>query len=113
MTQAMITPQVAVRQPMFPMPDDDTLRRVAFTAAGAVATALAPALPYIVLCTAVIVADCYTAWQLSRRVARAYPELAAADRNSGKFRSSGLRQVLVTLAETYALLVSRTSCRYM
>ena len=74
-----------------------------FSAISAVATALSPTLPYILLCTAAVLADCLTAWQLDKRVRRAFPEQTSS--NAGKFKSSHFGSVLLTLLQTYALLV--------
>lgn len=64
----------------------ENLRRLFFTAMGAVGTALAPTLPYILLCTAAVLGDCLSAYHLSRRVKKAYP--SEADRETGTHISS-------------------------
>lgn len=74
-----------------------------FSVISAIATALSPTLPYIILCTVAVLADCYTAWQLDKRVRKAHPDRTNAD--TGKFNSKHFRSVLTTLAEVYALLV--------
>lgn len=74
-----------------------------FSVGSAVVTALSPTLPYILLCTAAVLADCWTAWQLDKRVRKAYPEQTS--RNSGKFKSSHFGSVLVTLLQVYLLLI--------
>ena len=74
-----------------------------FSMISAVATALSPTLPYILLCTAAVLADCWTAWQLGKRVRKMYPGLTSKD--SGKFKSSHFGAVLLTLLQVYALLV--------
>lgn len=48
--------------------------RWAFAAIGAALAVLEPTLPYLLICTMMIFADCYTAWSLARRVAKAHPE---------------------------------------
>lgn len=73
------------------------------TAATSVVTALSPTLPYILLCTAAILFDCYTAYRLSKRVKVAHPDKASKD--VGKFNSEYFRRVLRTLMESYALLI--------
>lgn len=73
------------------------------TAFSGVITALSPTLPYIILCTAAIIADCYTAYRLSKRVRTNFPDRASKE--VGKFNSEYFRRVLRTLGETYALLV--------
>ncbi|MBO5539967.1 MAG: hypothetical protein J5980_03375 [Muribaculaceae bacterium] len=79
------------------------LNRLFFSVIGAVTTALSPTLPYILLCTVAVLADCYTAWRLGKRVKAAHPDKTTS--NTGKFNSRHFRSVLVTLAEVYALLV--------
>lgn len=81
----------------------ENLRRIFFTAFGAVATALAPTLPYLILCTVAVLADCLSAWLLSRRVKKAYP--ADANKETGKFNSFHFGRTLWTLLCVYALLV--------
>ena len=81
----------------------ETIARYIATAATGVVTALSPTLPYIALCTCAILADCYTAWRLSKRVRKEYPDKATRD--VGKFNSEYFRRVLRTLLESYALLV--------
>lgn len=83
--------------------NSENLRRVFFTAMGAIGTALAPTLPYILLCTAAVLGDCLSAWLLSRRVKKAYPDLA--DRETGMFKSYHFGKTLWTLLCVYALLV--------
>ena len=74
-----------------------------FSILSAVATALAPTLPYICLCTAAVLMDCYTAWQLGKRVRRVHP--TKTTRNTPKFNSRHFGEVLRTLMSVYALLV--------
>ena len=81
----------------------ENLRRIFFTAFGAVCTALAPTLPYIILCTVAVLADCLSAWMLSRRVKKAYP--AEADRETGKFKSYHFGKTIWTLLCVYMLLI--------
>lgn len=81
----------------------ENLRRIFFTAFGAVCTALAPTLPYIILCTCAVLADCLSAWMLSRRVKKAYP--AEADRETGKFKSYHFGKTIWTLLCVYMLLI--------
>lgn len=80
----------------------DTLLRWIFTALGSIAALFAPAMPYLLICTALIFADCYTAWSLARRVAKAHPQHATAD--TAKFKSHHFGSVIVTLIKTWTLL---------
>jgi len=81
----------------------ENLRRIFFTAFGAISTALAPTLPYLILCTVAVLADCLSAWLLSRRVKKAYPD--DTSKEAGKFNSWHFGKTLWTLLCVYALLV--------
>lgn len=50
-----------------------------------------------------IVADCYTAWSLSRRARKAHPEKVSKD--GKKFKSHNFGKVIVTLLKAYALII--------
>ena len=77
--------------------------RPIFTALGALLALIEPTLPYIIICTLAIFYDCYTAWQLDRRVKAKYGD--KAPKNSGKFRSSNAGRVIHTLIKVYALII--------
>ena len=77
--------------------------RPLFTFLGAVLAVIEPALPYMFVCTLAIFYDCYTAWQLDRRVRAKYGN--RAPKQSGKFRSSNFGRVIHTLAKVYALII--------
>lgn len=77
--------------------------RWVFTIIGAVIAMLQPALPYILICTLMILADCYTAWSLSRRAHKAHPQKVSPD--GKKFKSKHFGEVLVTLLKSWALIV--------
>lgn len=77
--------------------------RPIFTALGALLALLEPTLPYIIICTLAIFYDCYTAWQLDRRVKAKFGD--KAPKNSGKFRSSNAGRVIHTLIKVYALII--------
>lgn len=62
---------------------------------------LAPTLPLIGICTAMVAADCLTAWRLSRRVARTRP--GAPD--AGKFSSHKFGRTITALIKIYASLL--------
>lgn len=74
-----------------------------FTGIGAVVAILEPTLPYIIICTMAILFDCWTAWQLSRRVCKAHPEKVGND--AGKFDTHHFGRVVTTLLKSYALIV--------
>lgn len=79
------------------------IMRVVFTALGAALAALAPTAPYLLICTLMIIADCYTAWSLSRRAHKCHPERVSED--GKKFKSHHFGAVIVTLLKAYALIV--------
>lgn len=80
----------------------DILRSL-FSLLGAALAILEPTLQYIGICTLLILADCYTAWQLGKRVKKAHPERVRRDGH--KFASSHFGKVLVTLLKSYFLIV--------
>lgn len=77
--------------------------RALFSLIGAGVALLEPTLPYILICTLLIFADCYTAWQLGKRVKKAHPEKVRKD--SHKFASSHFGKVLMTLLKSYFLVI--------
>jgi hypothetical protein len=78
------------------------ITRWLFALLGCLATQLAPTLPYFLICTALILIDCYTAWQLQRRVCKAHPE--KVHKEAHKFRSKEFGKVLVTIGKSYVLV---------
>lgn len=77
--------------------------RWGFTTLGAILAIIEPTYPYLFICTIVILADCYTAWSLSKRARRAHPEKVSS--NSKKFKSHNFGKVIVTLLKAYALII--------
>lgn len=77
--------------------------RPLFSLLGATFALLKPTLPYILICTLAIFYDCYTAWQLDKRVKIKFGE--QAPKKSGKFRSSNFGRVIHTLIKVYALII--------
>lgn len=82
---------------------NERIYQMFFSYCTAVGAALSPTLPYILLCTAAVLFDCLTAWQLGKRVRKEHPEMTSKD--CGKFSSRYFRAVLITLAQVYALLI--------
>lgn len=74
-----------------------------FTAIGAIVAMLEPTFPYLLICTLMIIADCYTAWSLSRRARKAHPDKVSDD--GRKFKSHNFGKVIMTLLKAYALIV--------
>lgn len=80
----------------------DFLRWI-FTAIGAILTLLEPTLPYLLICTMMIFADCFTAWQLSRRARKYYPERVSDD--GRKFKSQYFGKVILTVLKSWVLII--------
>lgn len=74
--------------------------RYLFAIVGAIFAFLQPTIPFILVCTLAIFMDCYTAWSLSRRVKKKYP-----NSNDGKFKSYYMGRVFMTLLKVYFLIV--------
>ena len=74
--------------------------RSLFSAIGAIVALLHPTIPFILLCTVMVLGDVYTAWSLSRRVKRKFPN--ASD---GKFKSIYFGRVFITLIKIYVLII--------
>lgn len=74
-----------------------------FAAFGAIIAILEPTLPYLIICTLMIFADCFTAWQLSRRARKAHPDKVSAD--GKKFKSQHFGKVIVTVLKAWALII--------
>lgn len=88
---------------------NDTFYRYAGAVAGGLMTSvLLPSLPYIALCTAFVLADVVTAYNLSRRVRRDYGE-AARFAQAGKLQSRRLGRTVITLLRIYVLLLAAAS----
>lgn len=77
--------------------------RLIFTGIGACIAMLEPSLPYIFICTLMILADCYTAWSLSRRARKAYSDRVSDD--GKKFKSHHFGAVIVTMLKAWAAIV--------
>lgn len=77
--------------------------RWVFTALGAVVAILEPTLPYLIICTLMIFADCYTAWALSKRARKAHPDKVSED--GKKFKSHHFGSVIMTVIKSWALIV--------
>lgn len=78
----------------------DRMAQIMFAAWGALCAFIAPMIPFIIICTLLILADCYTAWDLSRRVKKKYPGQA-----TGKFKSQEMGRVFVTLIKVFAAII--------
>ncbi len=71
-----------------------------FVFLGAVWAVVEPQIPFMLICTLAVLMDCFTAWQLGRRVRKKYP-----DKADGKFKSEHAGKIFVTLLKIYALIV--------
>ena len=74
--------------------------RPLFSIMGGAIALLHPTFPFIVVCTLMVLADVYTAWSLSRRVKRKFPNA-----NDGKFKSVYFGRVFMTLIKIYVLII--------
>ena len=83
--------------------NQDRFLQMVFSIICGVAATLSPTLPYILLCTAIVLMDCITAWRLAKRVRKAYPHKTT--KNTPKFKSVHFRDVLLTLMVVYSILV--------
>lgn len=72
--------------------------------ASGIVAMLQPTLPYFIICTLFIFADCFTAWRLDKRVAAAFPNKVRKG-SGGKFKSSHFAKVLFTLIKCYVLII--------
>ena len=89
----------------------DVLRWM-FTALGAAVAILEPTLPYILICTLMILADCFTAWSLSRRARKAHPDRVCKD--GKKFKSHHFGTVILTILKAWtAIIMSFLIQRYI
>lgn len=71
-----------------------------FSIGGAIVAFMQPTLPFIIICTAAVLGDMYTAWSLSRRVKKRHPGA-----NDGKFKSCYAGKVFETLIKIYLLII--------
>jgi hypothetical protein len=78
-----------------------TIKVMSVAACSAVSAAIIPVMPFGEVCTTMVLADCMSAWTLSRRIKRKIPAIKQA----GKFTSHRFGRVIVTLAKTYAALL--------
>ena len=74
--------------------------RSLFSVMGGVVALIHPTIPFIAVCTLMVLADVYTAWSLSRRVKRKFPNA-----NDGKFKSIYFGRVFMTLIKIYVLII--------
>ncbi|MDR2917630.1 MAG: hypothetical protein LBV74_22795 [Tannerella sp.] len=71
-----------------------------FAGVGATIGYLKPTIPFAVICLAAVALDCFSAYQLSKRVRKKHP-----DANDGKFKSKYANRVFNTIIKVYALIV--------
>lgn len=83
----------------------DRIAQVLFAVWGAICAFLAPMIPFAMICILLILADCYTAWDLSRRVKKKYPGQA-----TGKFKSQEMGRVFVTMIKSFAAIILASMC---
>ncbi len=78
----------------------DRVHQTLFAAWGAICAFLAPMFPFAIICILLILADCYTAWELSRRVKKKHPGQA-----TGKFKSQEMGRVFVTMIKVFVAII--------
>jgi hypothetical protein len=71
-----------------------------FIMTGATLSVLYSSFPFVLICFLVTAFDCYSAFALSRRVRKKYPEA-----NDGKFKSKYAKKIFGDLLEVSALIV--------
>ncbi len=74
--------------------------RYLFSLSGALIVIFEPTLPIIIICTLVILYDCFTACALARRVAHTHPQKASGEISSRR----GLR-VVNTILKVYSIVI--------
>ncbi|MDR1224075.1 MAG: phage holin family protein [Tannerella sp.] len=82
------------------MKDNMLFFKWAFSVIGALLGYLKPTVPFALICLAAVVLDCFSAWQLSKRVRKKYP-----DANDGKFKSKYASRVFSAIVKVYTLIV--------
>lgn len=83
--------------------NQDRFLQMVFSIICGVVTTLSPTLPYILLCTAIVLMDCITSWRLGRRVRKTHPHKTT--KNTPKFNSKHFGDVIQTLMVVYAVLI--------
>ena len=78
----------------------NTTSRWLFSIIGGAVALLHPTFPFILVCTLLVLADVYTAWSLSRRVKRKFPNA-----NDGKFKSIYFGRIFMTLIKINVLII--------
>ncbi len=76
------------------------ISKLFFVGIGAAWAYLQPAIPFLLVCTCAVLLDCYSAWRLSKRVHKKYP-----DKASGKFKSDASRRIFPTLSNIYLVVI--------
>jgi len=71
-----------------------------FALLGGVTAVLCNTAIFIIVCTFAICMDCYTSWELSKRVKAKYPAAA-----TGKFKSKNAKRIIPTMLEIYSLIL--------
>ena len=74
--------------------------KIAFITLGGVLSIISNTVIFAGICSFAVCMDCYSAWSLSKRVKKAYPEA-----NDGKFKSKHARNIFRTILEIYALII--------
>lgn len=68
----------------------------------AIIVVLEPTFNFILICTLCVVLDCISAWMLSRRVKKKYPDKQV----TAKFSSFHAKRIVSTILEIYSLIIT-------
>ncbi len=93
------------------LPQPQLLKGTVSGAAGIASAFFAPLLPYAFVCTLFVLADCYTAWQLGRRLRRKYPN--ASGPHAGRLSSRRFGRTIATLIKIYAALILASAAEHV
>lgn len=74
--------------------------KYALVLVAAIVAYIEPTIPYLMICTIAIIFDVVSAWDLGRRVKKAYPER----KDEAKFTSSAASKVLTSMFRIYAVV---------
>lgn len=71
------------------------------SAVGALWTYVEPTIPFALICVLAVLVDCVSAWRLSQRVKKAYPDGGA----DGKFKSAHAMKMMGNIGMAFACMV--------
>lgn len=74
--------------------------KIAFITLGGLISILSNTVVFAAICSLAVCMDCYSAWSLSKRVKKSFPQS-----NDGKFKSKYARKIFKTIFEIYSLII--------